>query len=180
MKLLDRFNLGLFSTIILLISIIGCILVFGWFDVNIITDAIEYVILDSTYSKIVLGVSIVLILLAVKSVFFNSYSREKANVKEGILLENDNGKLLISSDTIESLTNSVIKTFDSTDHAVTKVDIDSESQVKIFITLFVYPDAVIKDLSNKIQLNVKETIKKSLGLDVTEVNIRIKNIAVKK
>jgi uncharacterized alkaline shock family protein YloU len=59
-------------------------------------------------------------------------------------------------------------------------EVDEESKVKIYITLFVHPDAVIKELSSKLQTNVKDTIKKSLDLDVTEVNIRIKNIAVKK
>ena len=44
----------------------------------------------------------------------------------------------------------------------------------------VHPDAVIKDLSAKLQSNVKEAIKKSLDLDVTEVNIRVKNISTKK
>ena len=38
----------------------------------------------------------------------------------------------------------------------------------------------IKELSNKLQMNVKDTIKKSLDLEVTEVNIRIKNIATRK
>ena len=57
---------------------------------------------------------------------------------------------------------------------------DEESHIKIYITLSVHPDAVIKDLSAKLQSNVKEAIKKSLDLDVTEVNIRVKNISVKK
>ena len=47
---------------------------------------------------------------------------------------------------------------------ITKVDVDNENHVKIYITLFVYPDAIIKELSNKIQVNVKDTIKKSLDL----------------
>ena len=63
---------------------------------------------------------------------------------------------------------------------MTKVEVDEESHIKIYITLSVHPDAVIKDLSSKLQSNVKEAIKKSLDLDVTEVNIRVKNISAKK
>ena len=96
------------------------------------------------------------------------------------MLENDNGKLLVSKDTLESLANTVVKSFDSAETVTTKVEVDEESNVKIYITLFVHPDAVIKELSNKLQSNIKETIKNSLGLDVKEVNIRIKNISVKK
>ena len=180
MKLIDKFNLVLFSIIILTISLIICVLGFGWLDFNQAIDGITYVITNDTGSKVVIGVSIVLILLAIKSIFFNSFSKEKMQSKEGILLENDNGKLLVSRDTIESLTNAVVKSFETAENAMTKVEVDEESKVKIYITLFVHPDAVIKELSTKLQTNVKDTIKKSLDLDVTEVNIRVKNIAAKK
>jgi len=180
MKIIDRFNLALFSIIILAVSLVICILAFGWLDYNLAIDGITYVVTNDVGSKVLVGVAIVLILLAIKSIFFNSFSKEKIQSKEGILLENDNGKLLVSRDTIESLTNAVVKSFETAENAMTKVEVDEESKVKIYITLFVHPDAVIKELSTKLQTNVKDTIKKSLDLDVTEVNIRVKNIAAKK
>ena len=180
MKILDKFNLVLFSIIILAISLIICILAFGWLDFNLAIDGITYVVTNDVGSKVLVGIAIALILLAIKSIFFNSFSKEKMQSKEGILLENDNGKLLVSRDTIESLTNAVVKSFETAENAMTKVEVDEESKVKIYITLFVHPDAVIKELSTKLQTNVKDTIKKSLDLDVTEVNIRVKNIAAKK
>ena len=180
MKFLDKFNLALFSIIILVISLIICLLSFGWLDLDLAVNGIESLVKNHTASNIALGVSIILIVLAIKSIFFNSYSKEKIENKEGILLENDNGKLLVSRDTIESLTNAVVKSFENAESVMTKVEVDEESHVKIYITLFVYPDAIIKELSTKLQSNVKDTIKKSLDLDVTEVNIRIKNISVKK
>ncbi len=180
MKIIDKFNLVLFSIIILIISLIICVLAFGWIGFDSVNEVITSVISHDIGSKIVVGTAIVLIMLAIKSIFYNSFSKEKIESKEGILLENDNGKLLVSRDTIESLTNAVVKSFESAENAMTKVEVDSESHVKIYITLFVHPDAVIKELSTKLQTNVKDTIKKSLDLEVTEVNIRIKNIAVKK
>ncbi len=180
MKIIDKFNLVLFSIIILIISLLICILTFGWLDLNIAIDGISFLATDTVATNISLGISIVLILLAIKSIFFNSFSKEKMESKEGILLENDNGKLLVSKDTIESLTNAVVKSFESAENVMTKVEVDNENHVKIYITLFVYPDAVIKELSTKLQKNVKDTIKKSLDLEVTEVNIRIKNVSVKK
>jgi len=180
MKIIDKFNLVLFSIIILVISLIICVLAFGWLNYDLFIDGITFVVTNDIGSKVLVGLALVLILLAIKSIFFNSFSKEKLESKEGILLENDNGKLLVSRDTIESLTNAVVKSFESAENAMTKVEVDTESHVKIYITLFVHPDAVIKELSNKLQSNVKDTIKKSLDLDVTEVNIRIKNIAVKK
>lgn len=179
MKALDKFNLVLFSIIILVISLLICFLQFGWIDIISAYNGICSLIENSTVGNISLGLAILLILLSIKSIFFNSYSSE-SNGKDGILLENDNGKLLVSKDTIESLTNTVIKSFDSAETVMTKVEVDEESHVKIYITLSVHPDVVIKELSSKLQSNVKETIKKSLDLDVTEVNIRVKNISVKR
>lgn len=180
MKILDKFNLVLFSIIILILSLIMFLLSLGWLEFSLLIKGIAFIKTNSVINNIVIGASVVLILLAIKSIFFNSYSKEKLQSKEGILLENDNGKLLISRDTVESLANAVVKSYGSAENVMTKVDVDDESHVKIYITLFVHPDAVIKELSNKLQINVKETIKKSLDLDVTEVNIRIKNITVKK
>ena len=179
MKLIDKFNLAVFSILILIISLIICLLSFGWLEIKLVLDGITFLISNTVANHISLGIAIVLILLAIKSIFFNSFSKEKIESKDGILLENDNGKLLVSKDTIESLTNTVVKSFESAESVMTKVDVDSESKVKIYITLFVYPDAIIKELSSKLQTNVKETIKKSLDLDVSEVNIRIKNISTK-
>lgn len=180
MKFLDKFNLVLFSVIILIISLIMCLLSFRWLTTELTFDWMEFLVTDTIANNITLGISILLIILAIKSIFFNSFSNEKIENKEGILLENDNGKLLVSKDTIESLTNTVVKSFESAESVMTKVEVDEESHVKIYITLFVYPDAIIKELSSKLQINVKDTIKKSLDLDVTEVNIRVKNISVKK
>ena len=179
MKILDKFNLVLFSIIILILSLIICIVSFGWVDLDFLKEGITTLIANSTANKITLVVSIVLILLAIKSIFFNSFSKAEKG-KDGILLENDDGKLLVSKDTIENLSNAVVKSFESAESSITKVDVDSENNVKIFITLFVYPDVIIKELSSRLQTNIKDTIKKSLDLEVKEINIRIKNIAVKK
>lgn len=180
MKFLDKFNLVIFSIIILVLALGICLLSFGWLNLDLVTNGISFIVKNTTANNITLVVAIVLIILAMKSIFFNSFSKEDLKGKDGILLENENGKLLVSKDTLESLSNAVVKSFESAENVLTKVEIDKESKVRIYITLFVYPDAVIKDLSNKLQLDVKETIKKSLGLEVTEVNIRIKNISVKK
>ena len=180
MKIIDRFNLALFSAIILIVSLVICLFSFGWISVDLFKTALNYIIEVQVVNNIVICVCIILMILALKSIFFNSYSKEKTESREGILLENDNGKLLVSRDTLESLANTVVKSFDSAETVTTRVEVDEESNVKIYITLFVHPDAVIKELSNKLQTNIKETIKNSLGLEVTEVNIRIKNISVKK
>ena len=77
MKFLDKFNLALFSIIILVISLIICLLSFGWLDLNLAIDGIEFLVKDEIVNNIALGGSIILIVLAIKSIFFNSFSKEK-------------------------------------------------------------------------------------------------------
>ena len=40
-------------------------------------------------------------------------------------------------------------------------------------------EAIIKDLSNRLQLKIKEVIKNSIDIDIKEVNIKVRNIAPK-
>ncbi len=180
MKILDKIGLVLFSTIILWLSVVALLSIAGWLDLNLIIESVKLILTGEIAQKITVGVSILLILLAVKCIFLNSDTKSTSNGKDGILLENENGKLLVSKDTIESLTNSVVKNYETAQNVMTKVDLDAENNVNIYITLFVYPDAIIKDLTVSIQKNIKDTIKKSLDLDVKNVNVRIRNITPKK
>lgn len=176
MKILDKIALILFSSIMLIISVIVCLLVFGWVDLSSINTFMKYLLNDSLSSNITLGVSIILILLSIKCIFFDASSKQDT-VEKGVLLENENGKLLISKETIQNLVNGVIKKCKSVEEVSTRVILSKENKVNVEITLFVLQDAIIKDLSKNLQIQIKETIKKSLDLEVKEVNIKIKNVA---
>jgi len=145
---------------------------------TIVTEWIAKIISHEVCGPITLGVATILALLALKCIFFNASSKDKT--REGILLENENGKLLVSKDTIENLTTTVIKNFESIETSNVRVDVDEQNKISIFITLSVYSEVVIKDLASKIQSNIKDEVKKSLDLEIKEVNIRIKNINAKK
>lgn len=180
MKILDKIGLVLFSSLILLGGLAVLFAISGWLELDIVLDAIAFIITGEVAAKVTFAVTVLLILLAIKCIFLNSDSKSTSNLKDGVLLENDNGKLLVTKDTIESLANAVVKNYETAQNAVTKVELDNESNVSIFITLFVYPDAVIKELTISLQKDIKETIKKSLDLEVKDVNVRIKNITPKK
>ena len=180
MKVLDKIGLVLFSTIILLGCLALLLTIAEWLDLNLVIDAVEFMTTDQIGAKITFGASILLILLAVKCIFLSSEQKSTSSLKDGILLENDNGKLLVSKDTIESLTNAVVRNYETAQNVMTKVELDNENNVSIYITLFVYPDAVIKDLTISLQKDIKETVKRSLDLEVKDVNVRIKNITIKK
>ena len=180
MKIIEKISLIIFANLILILSLITCLLIFGWLSTDFVFSMIETALNDTIASNIILGVAIVFILLAVKCIFFDSSSSETEKQKEGILLENKEGKLLISKDTLESLIASVARGFEGAESVTSKVVLDKDNEVTVYVNLLVHPDAVIKDLSSNLQLKIKEAIKGTSDLDVKEVNIRVKNIAPEK
>ena len=151
MKILEKITLIIYSNIMLILSIILCLLIFGWLDMGLMGDIMYNIIQGETSSKILLGLSVVFILLSIKCIFFDTTSREQIKERQGVLLENESGKLMISKETIENLVNSVALNFQSAQEVTTRVELDKENNVVVFVNLIVSSDAVIKDLSAKLQ-----------------------------
>ncbi len=180
MKFLDKVGLVLFSFIVLVIAMLVCFLVFGWISVDNVSYVLNTILNSPLFTNIALGVSVVLILLAVKCIYFAPSSSSKSEMGDGVLLENEKGKLLISKETIENLVNGVAKGFESTQNVKTEVILDKENHLNVDVTLYVMPNAVIQELSSNLQSRIKEVIKTMTDLEVSKVNIKVKNIVVAK
>ena len=177
MKILEKITLIIYSNIMLILSVILCLLVFGWLDMGLVGDIARKLIVGETSGKVILGVSLVFILLSIKCIFFDSTSKEQIKERQGVLLENESGKLMISKETIENLVNSVALNFQSTQEVKTRVELDKENNVEVYINLIVSSDVVIKELSANLQNKIKDKIKTATDLDVKEVNITVKKVA---
>ena len=84
---------------------------------------------------------------------------------------------MISKETIENLVDSVARGFENAEEISTRVELDKENNVKIYVNLTISSNAVIKDLSANLQNRIKEKVKKATDLEVKEVNISIKKVA---
>lgn len=177
MKVIEKITLIIYSNIMLILSIILCLLIFGWLDMGVVGNVIKNCITTDPGSKITLGVSIVFILLSIRCIFFDPTSKEEIKDKQGVLLENSNGKLMISKETIENLVESVAKGFKEAESITTRVELDKENNVSIFANLVVSSDAIIKELSADLQNKIKERVKMATDLDVKEVNITVKKVS---
>lgn len=178
MRLLERLSLIVFSLLILVLSVIICLLTFGIINLSTINVVFLNILNNNTYSKVMLGIALLFILLSLKNIFFGSKQKQGEEYKDGVLLQNDNGKLLISKETLENLVSGIAQSFEGTQNVTTRVVLDKENNISVHITLYIREDAVIKDLSLKLQKRIKEAIKSTSDLDVKEVNIQIKNIAI--
>ena len=179
MKILEKITLIIYSNIMLILSVILCLLIFGWLDIGLVGGMVYKMILGDTSSKILLGLGVIFILLSIKCIFFDSTSKEEIKERQGVLLENESGKLMISKETIENLVNSVALNFQSAEEVTTRVELDKENNVKVYVNLIISSDAIIKDLSANLQTKIKEKIKTATDLDVKEVNITVKKVAPK-
>ena len=179
MKFIEK--VSLFSIIILVLSLLLCLLVFGWLEISNIYYVFKYLVSTPIATNITLGTAILLMLLAIKCIFFPAYNKEKETRTEGILLENESGKLLISIETIENLVKGVLVGFENVKSTNCRVKLDKQvNNVVIDLNLVVSSDTIIKDLSTNIQNRIKEVIKTTTEIEVKQINIKIKNIETQK
>ena len=176
MKLLERFALVIYSYIIILLSVVLSLLIFNWIDFNVVTDMVYALLTGEISSKITLGVSVVFILLSIKCIFFDEKSKEKAKETQGILLKNENGQLMISKETIDNVVRNAVIGFDNVKECNTRIDVNSENQLRITLFLTVNDNVVIKELASNLQNKIKEEVKKVSDLDVQEVNVKVTSL----
>ena len=173
MKFLERLALVIYSYIVILLSVVLCLLVFNWIDIESLNRIVETLVTGDISSKVVLGLSVVFILLSIKCIFFDERSKEKLKEAQGILLKNENGELMISKETIDNMVKNAVASFEDIKECKTRIDVNMENQIMITLVLAVNGNTVIKDLASNIQDKVKDEVKTVSDLEVKTVNIKI-------
>ncbi len=176
MKFIEKVALILLSIIGLIFSIVIVMLYFNIISATEISNMLMSISVGNV-GIVMLVISLIIILLAIKCLFFGS--KVKKDKSDGILLENANGKLLITKETLENLVSGVSKNIIGTESITSKVILDKENNLSVLITITIDQDANIKDLSNLLQTTIKDAIKQTADLDVKEVNVKVKNINMK-
>ena len=184
MKIIDKVTLKIFSFIMLIISIVLFMI-----SIQILQESIFGVLISRLFTMVTAGrtilviVSIVLCLLSVKCLFF-TYSRKDRNFEDdvndeiendtGILLENDDGRVLITRRTIRSLVNSVIFRTDEIIDAKIIVDINADNEVSVKLAIDVVQGVVIKNVTSKLQSDIKNMVKETTDITIKSVDIDVK------
>ena len=174
MKLIDRIIYFIFSSIIFVIIALA---IMGLYDIefakNIIINLVGYL---KDFSAMNMGtiliISVIIEIMAIKGMFFQSGKEER---RDAIILENSSGKLIISRKTLENLVKDIANNVDGVENAIAKVMVEKDTDLAILIDIVV-KEGSIKDITKKLQEEVKMSIKKASDLNVAEVNVNIKNI----
>ena len=174
MKLIDRIIYFIFSSIIFVIIALA---IMGLYDVefakNIIINLVGYLRDFSAMNMgTILIISVIIEIMAIKGMFFQSGKEEK---RDAIILENSSGKLIISRKTLENLVKDIANNVNGVENAIAKVMVEKDTDLAILIDIVV-KEGSIKDITKKLQEEVKMSIKKASDLNVAEVNVNIKNI----
>lgn len=173
MKFIDKTILALFSIIILLASVVVCLFTVDLLEMSTINKVLDAI---KETKVITISVAAVLILLSIKGIFFKAKTTTKEKSADGILLKNENGKLVISKETVENIVNGVAKGFSGTQNVSTKLSVINNN-ISVLVNLQIVGDVSISALSANLQNKIKEAVKRVTNLDLKEVNIRVKNIS---
>ena len=178
MKLIDKVIYFIFSTIVLAIVVIvfmgllnigGVNHIFSFIggmpNMNFTQEQITYIII----------VGILLIIMAIKWILFQTKLEEN---KDAIILENSSGKLIISRRTLENLVKDISNGVKGVENSSARVNVEKDTDLIISIDIVV-KEGSIKDITKKLQEDVKIAINKASDLNVSEVNVNIKNIKKK-
>ena len=178
MKFLEKLSLILFSLIISVISITLILIMLDFVPISFITKSISILLKDDLSIKITIGSAIVVLLLALKCMFFGSESEDDG--RNGVTLENNAGKLVISKESLENLIANVVKEVQGIEAISSRTILDKDNNLIVYVTTLVSKDMMIKEVSTQIQDKIKEALNKTADLDVKQVNIKVKNITNKK
>ena len=167
-----------FASIVLFISVVFMLTLGGILAPDLGSNIIGNIVEGEFWSKILFAVFVILTIFSIKEIAFGEkVSREG---REGLILENESGKLIISKESLENLVAGVGKEIEGVESVSSRTFIDIERNVIVEVNVVVGRDVVLKDISTELQKRVKVALKQTADLDVKYVNIKIKNISNKK
>ena len=147
-----------FATIILVMSIVMMLTLGGVLDPYLGSDIMDNIVQGNFWSKVLFAVNIVLFIFALKEIAFGQ--KVISEGREGIVLENESGKLIISKESLENLISGVGKEIEGLENVSSRTFIDIEKNVTVDVNVVVNREVVIKDISTVLQKKIKEALKK--------------------
>ena len=178
MKLFNRICLAIFSLIILVLTTTIILMSLGVLETKLFTVVLTSLITAKTSLRVTIVISVILFVLSFRFVFFKIEKDD--NTKDGIIMENTNGKLIISKESLENMIYSSAKLINGIEYVTSKTLVDKEHNLLISVTIQVGENVIIKDVSAMLQDKIKETMKNTADLQVGKVIINVKNIVTKK
>ena len=180
MKFFGKVSLKLFSLIIFVLSIAIILMGLNLINTNLFTKLIDQAFENEMALRITLIVSSLLLILATRYLLFKAYKSDEMSARDGIVMENANGKLIISKESLENMILTSAKTVEGIEYINSKTLLDTEHRLIIYVTVVALDGVIVKEVSKQLQDKIKETMKNTADLEVVSVTLNVKNIVSKK
>ncbi len=178
MSFFERFIMRVFSLIMLVMSLFTFLVLMNIINVDWVEGGFAFLKSSLVIKKISVLVSGIIFLMALRGLLARLKPVDLA--KNGIILENGNGKLVISKESLENLISSVSRDIPGTESISSKTILDKNRNLKVQVNIVASQDVYLKDLSLEVQKRVKDALLRTADLEAKEVDVRIKNISNKK
>ena len=178
MKFLEKLALIIFSIVIGILAIGLILIMLDVLQIATVSRWILQLLQGDLSFKITLAVTLVLLLLAIKCIFFGA--KKEDDGRNGVTLENTAGKLVISRESLENLIANVVKDVQGIEAISSRTILDRHNNLIVYVTTLVSKDMMIKDVSSQIKEKIKQALSQTADLEVKQVNIKVKNITNKK
>ncbi len=178
MRFLEKLALIVFSIVIGILAIGLILIMLDVLQIATVSRMIMSLLQGDLSFKVTLAVTLILLLLAIKCIFFGAPKEDDG--RNGVTLENTAGKLVISRESLENLIANVVKDVQGIEAISSRTILDRHNNLIVYVTTLVSKDMMIKDVSSQIQEKIKQALNKTADLEVKQVNIKVKNITNKK
>lgn len=173
MRGFEKFILCVFSVIMIVLSVFVILVSTGMIQIG---DLYQVAVNFLTANKVaVLVVGAIVSLFGLIGLFSTSGSEEDS--RSGLAIKNESGTVFLNRDTFETMIISVARNYPELVNP--KVDVNiSEEGVKANVYAMILPDTVVPTLTEKLQENIKSTVKKQTTIEIKEANIKIKGVYI--
>jgi len=178
MRLVDRLISFIFSLIFLVLSIVLILIGTGVIDPQMCIDLVqknllnEEIVKQGMFNPITIT-GIVLLLLSLKTTIFVSFLKEKS--KAPITVKTNNGEVQIAQETIINTAKNQTLEYENVKEAQASMEKKARGVI-IYEIIQVYTNTNIRELTEAIQSSVKSIVYATTGVNVLDVNIKIKNV----
>lgn len=181
MRALDRLISFIFSIIMLIISVILILVGINVVDSQMIIDMLnKYVFIKDMIANNIFNpltiTGLVLLLLSLKTTVFLSLFRVKN--EKPILVKTSNGEVEIAQETITNTVVNVGLGFENIKDVQARM-VEKRKGVAIYAVISLFVNSNLREITEEMQRQVKEVVKATTGVDVIDVNIKVKNVEQK-
>ncbi|MBU5437551.1 alkaline shock response membrane anchor protein AmaP [Tissierella sp. MSJ-40] len=175
MKIIDRLILAVYSLCLAVVSLVIIVIPFDIKGIFSISDALNVVRgMKNNYLYSIIGLAFFIV--SIRFLFSGIKGKKENPTGSFLVMRNDHGEVIITSDTIVGLAKSIADRFTGIRNIKTKVDL-VEGQIYISMKGEVSSEVNIPEISKELQEKVKDHVEACTGAGVNEVKVEVHNVA---